>query len=120
MKQKKQQRDTLKDEKNEVLTKIDSYVNMLNALEKFDKDTLFRQKMLKDINQAMQKYKLASKKIEFREPGVFNVQVITKFSQRDDIAMFMKELIHRGYTNVITKKVQKYDDYYESIVEIEQ
>lgn len=120
LKQKKQQRDTLKDQQNEVLAKMDSYVNMLDALQKLDKDTLFRQKMQKDINQAMRKYKLASKKIEFREPGVFNIQVISKFSQRDDIAMFMKELIHLGYTNVTTKKVQKYDDYYQGIVEIQK
>lgn len=120
LKQKKQQRDALKDQQNEVLAKMDSYVNMLNALEKLDKDTLFRQKMQKDINQAMRKYKLASKKIEFREPGIFNIQVVSKFSQRDDIAMFMKELIRVDYTNVTTKKVQKYDDYYEGIVEIQK
>ena len=115
---KKQQKNTLEKEKKEVTAKINSYIDMLGALEKFDKDTRMRQKMLQDINQAMKKYKLASKKLEFKEGGFFSVQIITGLSKRDDIAMFMKELLSLGYSSVETKKIQKYHNYYESFVEI--
>jgi len=101
-------------------SKIKALGNMIDALEKFDKYTLSRQKMMQDVNRVMGKYNLSSKKFEFRDSNFLIVQVIAGYSQRDNISEFIKELISLGYSNVLTKKVQKTEAYYESFVEIHQ
>lgn len=120
LKEKRKHRDELKAGKDEKISKIKSYAEMLDTLEKFDSDTLARQKMLKDINLVMKKYALSSKKLEFKEPDFVNIQVIAQRDKRDNIAMFIKDLLSLGYSSVITRKVEKNERYYESFVEIAQ
>jgi len=118
LKEERDSRDELKKQKLELNTEINSYMTIISTLEKLDKDKILRQKMLKDIIDTMQMYKLASRKLEFKQNSFYNVQIITKPNDRDHIALFIKELISLGYSNVETKKVEKNDNYYESFVEI--
>ncbi len=110
----------IKEKNNKKELKIKALGNMISALEEFDKNTLNRQRMMKDVNEAMHKYNLSSKRFELRDSDFLIVQVISEYSHRDNISEFIKELISLGYSNVLTKKVQKTETYYESFVEIHQ
>jgi hypothetical protein len=79
---------------------------------------MIRQKMMKDVNIAMKKYKLSSKHLFCDNNHSMSVQIITKNEARDRIAEFMKELLTKGYAHVQTNKVEKNENYYESFVEI--
>lgn len=116
----RKQRDQVKDKNINIESKIQALGNMINALNEFDKHTLIRQKMMKDVNSAMRKYNLSTKKFEFKDSNFLIVQVIAEYEKRDDISEFIKELISIGYSSVSTKKVQKNETYYESFVEIHQ
>ncbi len=118
LKKERTDRDSLKREKSEIISRLDGYNRMLNTIEDFEKETSYRQKMMKDINKAMKKYSLSSKLLEFKNAKLMKIQVITKYEKRDDIAMFIKELISLGYSNAQTKKVERNENYYESFVEI--
>lgn len=84
----------------------------------FDKEALERQKMFKEINLAMKKYGLSSKSILYSEDAKMVVQIISKYNQRDNISKFIKELLRQNYAQVQTDKVERFDNYYESVVEI--
>ena len=120
LKKLREEKIKIKDSKSKKELKINALGNMINALEEFDKYTLSRQKMMKDVNMAMGKYNLSTKKFELKESNILVVQVIANYNQRDNISKFIKELISKGYSNVVTKKVKKTDNYYESFVEIQQ
>jgi len=120
LKNMRDEKSKIKDANVKKELKIKALGNMISALEDFDKHTLSREKMMMDVNKIMAKYNLSSKRFEFRDSNFLIVQVISKYSHRDDIAEFIKELISLGYSNVLTKKVQKTETYYESFVEIHQ
>ncbi len=118
LKKQRDKRDALRLEKQQVNDKINSYDKVLTTLKGLNKDKLTRQKVLNDINKAMKKYKLASRKLLREKDNSYTIQIISKPSKRDDIAMFIKELLALGYSNVYTKKIEKNNFYYESFVEI--
>jgi len=118
LKSARKERDKLSKNKKEAISRINSYGYMLDTLEKFDSDIMVRQKMMKDVNIAMKKYKLSSKQLNWDTNNSMNVQIITKDAARDRIAEFMKELLIEGYAHVQTNKVEKNKTYYESFVEI--
>ncbi len=118
LKKERKNRDKLKKERETSLKEIKSYDHLLTALQSFRHETLYRQKIMKDVNIAMRKYKLSSKHLEFNSPASINVQIITGYEQRDNITKFIKHLIKKGYSHVDTKKVEKRENYYESYVEI--
>ncbi|MEA1955109.1 MAG: hypothetical protein U9N02_01280 [Campylobacterota bacterium] len=118
LKKQRELRDAIKIKTNETITKIKSLGNTVEALAMFDKDTIAREKMMKDINKVMKKYNLSSKKLEFKNSTIVIVQIIAKYDRRDDIAEFIKDLISYGYSSVVTTKIQKTEAYYESFVEI--
>ncbi|MBN2781831.1 MAG: hypothetical protein JXQ66_01160 [Campylobacterales bacterium] len=118
LKSKRLEAEQLKDMKSKKELMINSYKDMVNVLEDFDKEAKVREKMLRDINQIMKKYRLSSNKIEFRDANLVNILIIAKDNDRDSIAEFIKELIYLGYSSVQTKNIQKYDSYYESLVEV--
>lgn len=120
VKKEKEVRNKLKVEKSKYMKEITSYDHLLTALQSFRQETLFRQKMMKEVNITMRKYKLSSKHLEFKNPGSIKVQIITDYNKRDNIAKFIKELIRKGYSHVDTKKVEKIENYYESFVEIKR
>ena len=111
-------RDMLRKEMNADMTKIRSYSHTIDALQSFDKEAISRQKMMKDINIAMRKYKLSSKLLEYSEDRSMKVQIITTYNKRDNISKFIKNLLSQGYSHVQTRKVEKTENYYESFVEI--
>jgi len=114
----RKEKDNLKQEKKDIVKHIVSFSYGFNALEEFDKNTMIRQKMMKDVNIAMKKYKLSSKHLFCDNNHSMSVQIITKNEARDRIAEFMKELLTKGYAHVQTNKVEKNENYYESFVEI--
>lgn len=91
---------------------------MLDAIKDFESETLSRQKMMKDINIAMRQFKLSSKYLEQNSSTSMKVQIITKYEERDNITKFMKQLISKDYSYVHTKKIERDDNLYESLVEI--
>ena len=119
LKSEKSVRDTLKKQNIELRKTIKSYDSMLDTLEFFNKDTLLKQKMLKDIDLALKKYKLSAKSITYNKNHIV-VHIVANFNKRDRITQFMEELIHKDYSSVTTTKVEKYENYYESLVEIKR
>ena len=118
LKETRTKRDELKKEMSNEIAKIRSYDHTINALQNFDKEAISRQKMMKDINLAMRKYKLSSKFLEYSEDKSMKVQVISTYNKRDNISKFIKNLLSGGYSHVQTRKVEKTENYYESLVEI--
>jgi hypothetical protein len=114
----KKEKLELKNKKSSIGAHIDSFSYGFEALEEFDENTAVRQKMMKDVNIAMKKYRLSSKHISCDSNNSMNVQIITINRARDRIAEFMKELLLKGYKHVQTKKVERNKGYYESFVEI--
>jgi len=108
----------LKKEEDKYLKEINSYDHLLTALQSFRHETVFRQKIMKDVNIAMRKYKLSSKHLSFTSPGLITVQIITDYNKRDNITKFIKYLILKGYSHVETQRVEKKENYYESVVEV--
>lgn len=111
-------RNKLRDTNKKINSDIRSYDYMLNHLQKFDIEAISRQKMIKDINILMSKYKLSSRSLIFREPSNVIVQIISTYDERDNIAKFIKDLLLLNYSKVRTKEVIKNKHYYESVVEI--
>ena len=118
LKQLKKERDAIKAKTIKKEGKIKALGNMIVALEDFDNDTFIRQQILQNVNKAMRKYKLSSRKFEFKKPNVLIVQIIASSEKRDSISGFIKELISCGYSKVTINKIQKNGTYYESFVEI--
>jgi len=114
----RKERDALKKEKRDITRHIASFGYGFNALEEFSENTIIRQKMMKNVNMAMKKYKLSSKHLTCDNNNSLNVQIITKDEARDRIAEFIKELLSEGYSHVQTNKIKKNKTYYESFVEI--
>ncbi len=115
----KEKRNLLKKDLEKLNNKLNSYALMLDTLKKFEGNILERQKMIKDINLVMKKYKLSSKNFHYTKNFIV-VQIISPYDRRDTIAEFMKELIRQGYSHVHTNKIEKHDNYYESFVEIQR
>lgn len=99
-------------------TQLETYDKTVDTLLNFDKEALVRQKMFKEINLAMRKYALSSNSIEYNKDGMVNVQIISKYDKRDNIAKFIKDLLSKHYSHVETNKVERFENHYESIVEI--
>jgi len=120
LKEIKQKRDTLKKELSDSIAKINTYSHTVDALQNFDKEALSRQKMMKDINIAMKKYALSSQSMNYNEDKSINVHIISTYEKRDNISRFIKYLLSKNYSHVQTRKVEKTESYYESIVEVHQ
>ena len=119
LKKEKSKKTALTQESVNLLQKIRSYDTMLNVLKNFDKETIERQKMMKDVNIAMKKYHLSSKHLLFSDKNKIKVHIVTKYYERDNIALFISYLIDNGYKHVMTRKIEKKENYYESFVEIQ-
>jgi hypothetical protein len=119
LKQEREKRDQLKEQKAAATLKIEGYGHMLDAVKDFDLEIQRRQAMMKDINQAMRAFKLSSKYLEQNSSISMKVQIISKYDERDNIAKFMKQLLNKGYRYVQTKKIERDDNLYESLVEIQ-
>lgn len=120
LKEVKQKRDTLKKELSDSIDKINTYNHTVNALQNFEKEASSRQKMMKDINIAMRKYSLSSQSMLYSDDKSIKVHIITTYEKRDNISQFIKYLLSKNYSHVRTKKIEKTETYYESIVEVHQ
>lgn len=118
LKTERSKRDALKQEYAVLLEHITGYDHMLDALQEFETEKLARQQMMKDVNLAMKTFALSSKFLEQNGSTMMKVHIITPYEKRDNIARFMKALIAKGYHHVETKKIQRDDTLYESLVEI--
>lgn len=112
-------RDNLKKDKANIITEIKTYDAMVDTLLSLKDDTLIHQKLIKDIDNSLQKYSLSSKHLDVNGSKGAVVQIVTRYNRRDDIAKFMKELLGLGYKTVQTNRVDKNETYYESFVEIQ-
>ena len=116
----RKERKELKTKKTDAQSRLKSYVTLVDTLEDFESKTLQRQHMIKDIDMAMKKYSLSSKKFNYMDNDKVVIQIITKYDKRDTIAKFIKTLISKGYSHVQTSKVEKNESYYESFVEVQR
>ncbi len=118
LKEERRKRNMLKDQYHTLVKTVEGYDHMLDALIDFDTEKLARQRMMKDINMAMRQYMLSSKYLEQNGSESMKAHIITPYTKRDNIAKFMKQLIQQGYTHVETKKIERDNTLYESLVEI--
>lgn len=119
LKKEREKRDSLKHDKNNLVEAIKTYDAMINTLLDLKEDTIKHQKIIRDIDISLKKYTLYSKHLEINGSKGAVIQIVTKYDRRDDIAKFMKELLHLGYKKVQTNKIEKNETYYESFVEIQ-
>ncbi|WP_201352408.1 hypothetical protein [Hydrogenimonas urashimensis] len=77
-----------------------------------------RQKMMKDVLEAMRRYRLSATSMEQNGSRTMRVDIVTSYARRDRIAKFMKDLVDRGYESVGTDAIRLDEDVYQSRVEI--
>ena len=77
-----------------------------------------RQGMMRDVVEAMQKYRLSATSMEQNGSKRMKVDVLTSYAKRERIAKFMKDLVDKGYKGVGTKAIRLDEDVYQSTVEI--
>ncbi|RUM61937.1 MAG: hypothetical protein DSZ03_07655 [Sulfurimonas sp.] len=118
LKQERSKRDALKQEYAVVREHLRGYDHMLDALQGFETEKLARQQMMKAVNIALRDFTLSSKFLEQNGSAMMNIHIITAYEHRDNIAKFMKALIAKGYAHVETRKIERDDTLYESLVEI--
>ena len=114
----KQRIKEVKKEFNAQSDKISNIAKSINELadikSKDKKDT----KTILIINGYLKKYKLAVKNFEFKNDGEINIEIVAKYSERDKIAKFMKELIGSGFIEVSTDEIKLDNSYYISKIEM--
>ena len=77
-----------------------------------------RQKMMRDVDLALAKYRLTTLSIEQNGSKRMAVEVMTPYDTRDRIAKFMQTLYARGYHRVQTRSIERKGDIYRSRVEV--
>lgn len=75
---------------------------------------------LEAVNNLLYKYNLSAKNINLVDVNHMNIEVFSSITQRDTIALFMKDLIKNGFLNVTTKEIKLDNNRYISVVEIAQ
>ncbi len=119
LKKERKKRDELKKKRDKIVETLKTYDAMVDTLLSLKEDTLKHQNIIHDIDTTLKKYTLYSKHLEINGSKSAVIQIVTKYDRRDDIAKFMKELLHLGYKKVQTNKIEKNETYYESFVEIQ-
>ncbi|WP_456452893.1 hypothetical protein [Hydrogenimonas sp.] len=77
-----------------------------------------RQKMLKDVDEALKAYALSATSMEQNGSRRMAVEILTGYGSRDRIAKFMKRLVDEGYGSVGTREIKLDENVYQSRVEI--
>ena len=90
----------------------------LEAIPFIQKAKLDRERMINDVIEALYTYHLSTKSIDQNGTREILVDLLSKDEQRDRIAAFMRYLLQRKYKNVQTKRIQRKDGLYESVVKV--
>ncbi len=114
----KAQKELAQKELDDRSKKLHTYSKTVDALLGFDHNALERQKIFKEVNIAMRKHRLLSRDINYSEDGMLVVEIISKYDQRDTISKFIKDLLRQEYSYAGTNKVERFENHYESFVEI--
>ena len=77
-----------------------------------------RQKMMRDVDRALAKYRLTASSLEQNGSRRMAVDVMTPYDTRDRIAKFMQALYEKGYGSVQTRSIERDGDIYRSRVEV--
>ncbi len=112
------ERKSVEANRDEIIATIASYDELVDTLKAQKQEKKARQLMMQDVNMAMAKYKLSSRNLDQNGSSSMRVHIISEYEKRDDIAKFMKELLHAGYLHVSTREIKRKENIYESIIEI--
>ena len=72
------------------------------------------------VNQLLQKYHLSLSQVKQTGERSLDLEIYSKQSKRDTIALFMQELLAKGYKNVSSNEITLNDDTYKSIINIQR
>ena len=114
----RQKRQELHAEKETHEQRIESYDHLVDTLKQQRQSKKTRRQMFRDINEAMAHYKLSSRNFDQNGTSEVRVHIISEFGKRDDIAKFMKMLLHQGYQSVNTHEIRLEENLYESVIEV--
>lgn len=112
------EKKSLQKSKAEMEAKLESYDALADTLIHQKTEKKLQQKMMKDVNQALAVYRLSSRNFDQNGSDRMQIQIISEFDKRDDIAKFMKKLLAKGYLHVSTREIRREENLYESIIEI--
>ena len=103
------------------LKKLKTLQGIANSLlELKSKDTQYTAMFLK-INKILKNYKLSIDKITQADSHALNLELSSKDSKRDTIALLMKDLIDTGFSSVTSNEIiLGNDDMYKSIVTVKR
>ena len=114
----RQERKALQKQLKELEEQKEVAEETLEAIPFIQKAKLDRERMMNDIVKALYTYRLTTRAIDQNGTREAFVDLISKDEQRDRIARFMQYLLQRNYQDVQTKKIQRKDGLYESVVRV--
>ena len=118
LKKLQQERKALQKQVKELEEQKEVAEETLEAIPFIQKAKLDRERMMNDVVKALYTYRLSARAIDQNGTREALVDLISKDDQRDRIARFMQYLLQRDYQDVQTKKIQRKDGLYESVVKV--
>jgi hypothetical protein len=112
------EKKALETSKSELEASLESYDALADTLKQQKVEKKSRQNMMKDVNEALASYQLSSRNLDQNGSDTMQIQIISEFDKRDDIAKFMKKLLAKGYLHVSTREIRREENLYESTIEI--
>lgn len=111
----------LTSEKEQDYKKLKTLQSIANSLvELKSKDTKYTAMFLK-INKVLKNYRLSIDKITQKDAHALNLELSSKDSKRDTIALMMKDLLDDGFSSVTSGEITLGDDdMYRSIVTVKR
>ena len=76
--------------------------------------------MLLKINKILQNYNLSIEKITQADEHALNLELKSKQSKRDTIALLMKDLLNNGFSSVTSGEITLSDDMYKSTATVKR
>jgi hypothetical protein len=111
-------RDAVAQKLKEARQEIAAFDEAADAMMLIKASKAKRQKMMRDVDEALRRYSLSATSMEQNGSKKMRVEILTSYAKRDRIAKFMKDLVDRGYENVGTEAIRLDEDVYQSLVEI--
>ena len=112
------QKKELLEQKERLQNQILQIEDTIAAIPFIERMHTTRQKMMNDVVEVLAKYRLSTKRIEQNGTRSMQIELVSKDRQRERIASFMQELLHRGYSDVRTKRIERNANFYKSLVEV--
>ncbi|BCD60872.1 hypothetical protein NitYY0814_C1658 [Nitratiruptor sp. YY08-14] len=120
LKQLRDQKKQILKRKKEMLHENELAQLTLSAIPMVEEGKKERQKMMNDIIEALYRYKLTTKSIDQNGTSSIDVDLVSKYEQREKIGAFIRYLLEKGYSDISTKEIVRDNSFYESLVKVKK